>query len=168
MQSIYLEAADARSYQEKINSDFFKTKFRVRWYETKEGRPYGDADQLPVFLEKKMKVGSKRLKRRWASSTVFNELKKNSLNSAFHGNWYRQFSEQTGVYSVLQPLIQISYSRKRFIDPSTGVRISLDCHIKVERSFCHHLQTWPWTLVYLKLRAKIMSRQVCWPISPVT
>ena len=134
VQSIYLEAADARSYQEKINSDFFKTKFRVRWYETKEGQPYGDADQLPVFLEKKMKVGSKRLKRRWASSTVFNELKNNSLNSAFHGNWYRQFSEQTGVYSVLQPLIQISYSRKRFIDPSTGVRISLDCNIKVERT----------------------------------
>ena len=64
VQSIYLEAADARSYYEKVNSDFFKTKFRVRWYETKEGRPYSDDNQVPVFLEKKMKVGAKRLKRR--------------------------------------------------------------------------------------------------------
>ncbi|MEJ2134133.1 MAG: VTC domain-containing protein [Desulfofustis sp.] len=134
VQSIYLEAADARSYQEKINSDFFKTKFRVRWYETEDGRSYGDADQTPVFLEKKMKVGSKRLKIRWTSSTVFSELKNNSLNSAFHGSWYRQFSEQTRVSSILQPFIQVSYSRKRFIDPSTGIRISLDCNIKVERT----------------------------------
>jgi len=134
VQSIYLEAPDARSYHEKINSDFFKTKFRVRWYETREGRPYGDDDQTTVFLEKKMKVGSKRLKNRWASSIKFNELKNNGLNSTFHGNWYQQFTQQTKISSVLQPYIQISYIRKRFVDQNTGIRLSLDCNIKVERT----------------------------------
>ena len=134
VQSIYLEAADARSYYEKVNSDFFKTKFRVRWYETKEGRPYGDDNQVPVFLEKKMKVGTKRLKRRWVTSARFDELKDNSLNSPFHGNWYQQFAKETKVSSYLQPFIQISYTRKRFVDSNTGVRLSLDCDIKVERT----------------------------------
>ena len=134
VQSIYLEAADARSYHEKINSDFFKTKFRVRWYETKEGRPYGDDNQVSVFLEKKMKIGAKRMKRRWASSTNFDALKNYSLNSAFHGNWYQEFTEQTKVSSFLQPFIQISYTRKRFVDPTSGIRLSLDCDIKVERT----------------------------------
>ena len=134
VQSIYLEAADARSYHEKVNSDFFKTKFRVRWYETKEGLPYGDENQIPVFLEKKMKIGSKRLKKRWVSGTEFSELKNNSLNSVFHSHWYQHFTEQTRVASYLEPLIQISYTRKRFVDPATGIRLSLDCDIRVERT----------------------------------
>lgn len=134
VQSIYLEAADASSYQEKINSDFFKTKFRVRWYETQEGRPYDEDNQVPVFLEKKMKIGAKRLKKRWVSSTGFDELKDNSLNSTFHGCWYHEFSKQTQVFDFLQPFIQISYTRKRFVDPHSGIRLSLDCGIRVERT----------------------------------
>lgn len=134
VQSIYLEAGDARSYQEKINSDFFKTKFRVRWYETQEGRPYSDDNQLPVFLEKKMKVGAKRLKKRWISSTRFDELKDNSLNSRFHGSWYHEFTKQTQVSDFLHPFIQISYTRKRYVDQNSGIRLSLDCDIRVERT----------------------------------
>lgn len=134
VQSIYLETADKKSYQEKVNSDFFKTKFRVRWYETKDGEPYAGASQAPVFLEKKMKIGSKRLKRRWTASIDFNELKDNNLSSTFHGNWYRIFAEHTQVASYLQPFIQISYTRKRFVDKRTGTRLSLDSNIRIEKT----------------------------------
>ena len=133
VQSIYLEAADARSYLEKINSDFFKTKFRVRWYETKDGHPLED-DQTPVFLEKKMKVGAKRLKKRWVSRTSFDELRQNGLSSTFHGNWYHEFIRQSEVSDFLQPFIQISYTRKRYVEPNSGVRLSLDCDIRVEKT----------------------------------
>ncbi len=51
VQSIYLETTLAESYQEKVNSDFFKTKYRVRWYETEDGRPFVQTDNVPVFLE---------------------------------------------------------------------------------------------------------------------
>jgi hypothetical protein len=134
VQSIYLEAVDARSYYEKMNSDFFKTKFRVRWYETCEGRPYGDENQIPVFLEKKMKVGAKRLKKRWVSKTSFDELTKHGLHSAFHRSWHDKFTEQTPVPYFLQPFIQISYTRKRYVDPHSGMRLSLDCNIRVVRT----------------------------------
>ena len=134
VQSIYLEATDARSYLEKINSDFFKTKFRVRWYETKEGCPFDDKNQTSVFLEKKMKVGAKRLKKRWASSKSFDELKQNGLNSAFHGIWYHEFIKKSEVSDFLQPFIQISYTRKRYVEPNSGVRLSLDCDIRVEKT----------------------------------
>lgn len=134
VQSIYLEAADARSYLEKINSDFFKTKFRVRWYETKEGRPFDHDDQTPVFLEKKMKVGAKRLKKRWVSSTSFDELRQNGLNSTFHASWYQEFIRQSEVSDFLQPFIQISYARKRYVEPYSGARLSLDCDIRVEKT----------------------------------
>ena len=134
VQSIYLEAADASSYQEKINSDFFKTKFRVRWYETREGRPYDDDNQTTVFLEKKMKVGAKRLKKRWVSSACFDELKQNDLNSTFHGSWYHEFIKRSEISNFLQPFIQVSYTRKRYVELNSGIRLSLDCNIRVERT----------------------------------
>ena len=134
VQSIYLESVDSRSYEEKVNSDFFKTKYRVRWYETRVGQPYGNDSQFTVFLEKKMKVGAKRLKKRWVSETKFNELEKNNLNSPFHADWYKQFAQHAEVSTFLQPIIQISYTRKRFIDTASGIRISLDNNIKVERT----------------------------------
>ena len=56
VQSIYLEAADARSYYEKVNSDFFKTKFRVRWYERRDGRPYVDENKKPLDGSKTYRV----------------------------------------------------------------------------------------------------------------
>ena len=134
VQSIYLEAADARSYHEKINSDFFKTKFRVRWYETKDGHPFDGHNHTPVFLEKKMKIGAKRLKKRWVSSTSFDELWLNGLNSTFHGGWYHEFIRHSEVSEFLQPFIQISYTRKRYVEPHSGARLSLDCDIRVEKT----------------------------------
>lgn len=135
VQSIYLETTLAESYQEKVNSDFFKTKYRVRWYETGDGRPFAKTDNVPVFLENKMKIGAKRLKKRWVTETSFDRLKHENLNSRFHGTWYGRFSdnkEETIPY--LQPFLQISYIRKRFVDSITGTRISLDYDIRVEKT----------------------------------
>lgn len=133
--SIYLETNLAESYQEKVNSDFFKTKYRVRWYEDKFGRPFVDGLTVPVFLENKMKVGSKRLKNRWIAETNFNKLKSSHLNSVFHQRWYKMFIENRGeAVPNLQPFIEISYTRKRFIDTITNTRLSLDYDIRVERT----------------------------------
>lgn len=133
--SIYLETSLAESYQEKANSDFFKTKYRVRWYENRHGQPFLEGPTVPVFLENKMKIGSKRLKNRWVVDEDFDNLKTQSLNSTFHSKWYKLFLEfKDEIIPNLHPFIQISYTRKRFIDSITNTRLSLDFDIRVEKT----------------------------------
>ena len=133
VQSIYLETLNSDSYQEKVNSDFFKTKYRVRWYETQDMTDNSDGDHYPIFLEKKMKVGAKRLKDRWITQSNFENLKQNELTSKFHQKWHDLIAEKE-VVPYLSPLIQISYTRKRFIDFFSGARFSLDYNIRVEKT----------------------------------
>jgi VTC domain len=133
--SIYLETTLAESYQEKVNSDFFKTKYRVRWYENEFGQPFSEGPIVPVFLENKMKIGSKRLKNRWVVDEKFDNLKTHNLNSIFHSKWYKLFLDfKDETIPNLHPFIQISYTRKRFIDSITNTRLSLDYDIRVERT----------------------------------
>lgn len=133
--SIYLETSLADSYQEKANSDFFKTKYRVRWYENRYGRPFVEGATVPVFLENKMKIGSKRLKNRWVVKENFDSLKAHNLNSHFHTRWYEMFKEnKEEIIPNLQPFIEISYTRKRFIESITQTRLSLDYDIRVEKT----------------------------------
>lgn len=134
VQSIYLETKDRMSLQEKVNSDFFKTKFRIRWYEILDGNPTNHND-TPLFLEKKEKVGAKRIKKRKQISTRLHDLNKYPLGSAYHQKWNRLFNvEMQEIVSHLDPFIQISYTRKRYTDPATGTRLSLDYNIHVERT----------------------------------
>lgn len=133
--SIYLETNLAESYQEKVNSDFFKTKYRVRWYENRHGRPFSEGVTVPVFLENKMKIGSKRLKDRWVVDENFDNLKTKNLNSIFHSKWYKLFLDfKDETIPNLHPFIQVSYTRKRFIDTITNTRLSLDFDIRVEKT----------------------------------
>ena len=135
VQSIYLESRGANSYQEKVNSDFFKTKYRVRWYETKDIYNKPTTDDFPLFLEKKMKVGAKRLKQRWHIQSNLDKLKLRSLNSTIHKALHDIISEnELGSIRHLYPFIQISYTRKRFIDSFSGARLSLDTDIRIEKT----------------------------------
>ncbi len=135
VQSIYLETLNADSYFEKINSDFFKTKFRVRWYEMAEKKGVQKEGDTAFFLEKKMKVGAKRLKNRWIYHTGKDKVDRMPLSSAYHQQWHGLFAEKGGEdIPHFQPFIQISYIRKRFVDLFSGARLSLDFDIRVEKS----------------------------------
>ncbi len=135
IQSIYLETLNTESYFEKINSDFFKTKFRVRWYEMADRQGTQESSSTPFFLEKKMKIGAKRLKNRWVHNTRKDEADRFPLSSAYHQQWHRLFTEKEGEdIPHFLPFIQISYIRKRFVDLFSGARLSLDFDISVEKS----------------------------------
>lgn len=133
VESIYLESLDGEAYAEKINSDFFKTKHRIRWYEDPSYCGTECDNEIPVFIEKKMKVGSQRRKIRKSVVSYLSDIKGNTLTSVFHQRWQNFFYE-SGTTSNLQPYVQISYLRKRFSDPLSGARVSLDYNIRVERS----------------------------------
>lgn len=132
VQTIYLETTRGDCLAEKVNSDFFKTKYRVRWYEL-ETLPVGD--EATVFLEIKSKVGAKRIKQRRISKVPSRQLKSSSLSDVFHARWTELMGSETeGVLPNLHPLVQISYTRKRFVEPFTGARLSLDYDIRVEKT----------------------------------
>ncbi len=133
VQSIYLEDSDGTSYAEKINSDFYKTKYRVRWYEDPACSTDDEGRQTTVFLETKMKTGSQRQKARSTATVNLHDLRRHDLGHPFHHQWRTRFTD-LGVDQYLEPYIQVSYIRKRFVEPMTGTRINLDNCIRVARS----------------------------------
>lgn len=135
VQSIYFESSQLDSYMEKVNSDFFKSKFRVRWYESERNGATNTSDDIPIYLENKMKIGTKRLKERWEETADFNKMKNKSLSSTYHTSWYNIFVDKLQKpLPYLQPFIQISYIRKRFIEKTSGCRLNLDYNIRIEKT----------------------------------
>ena len=110
--------------REKINSDYLKTKVRLRWYEG-GGRP---AERS--FLEAKLRVGARRRKVRLETAFSGTWL----THTALHDQALRRIPQElrplgVPVPSQLRPVLRIRYTRDRFVDPLAGVRISLDADI---------------------------------------
>ncbi|MBW1848513.1 MAG: VTC domain-containing protein [Deltaproteobacteria bacterium] len=128
--SIYYDTKDWKYISEKINSDYLKTKIRLRWYsDINNIRPYNYS-----YAEVKYKVGSQREKVR--------------VKTPYSGKWLNTVDlENSGLLQVpdllrekgvrikknLHPVFQISYKRLRFIDIYSGSRICLDYDISAPR-----------------------------------
>ncbi|MCP5102253.1 MAG: VTC domain-containing protein [bacterium] len=124
--SIYYDTRDWQSLGEKVNSDYLKTKIRIRWYEDIHSR-----EPLPdSFLEAKYKIGATREKIR--------------LQLHRNGKWFSQITLdnpellnfprmlwQKGIMTraPFYPAFQVNYKRLRFIEPVTKTRLSLDYDI---------------------------------------
>ena len=126
VRSIYFDTPELHSLREKINSDYLKTKIRLRWYEV-PGRPVGRS-----FLEAKFRIGSRRFKVRLETRYSGSWL----AGTALRAQALRHIPQKlrpagVPVPSELCPILLIRYTRHRFIDPAAGVRISLDADISV-------------------------------------
>ncbi|MFC2169660.1 VTC domain-containing protein [Acidobacteriota bacterium] len=128
--SIYYDTWDWRFLHEKVNSDYLKTKVRVRWYSdinTKEPENHS-------YLEAKQKIGGRREKIR--------------VKTEFNGRWLSRvnlesqelktiprllLSEGVVIQEQLYPVFQISFKRRRFIEPITLSRLCIDFDIRAPR-----------------------------------
>ena len=124
--SIYYDRRDWWFLREKINSDFHKTKVRIRWYtDIDTGEPSRES-----FLEVKYKIGNRR--------------KKIRINTGKGGEWFSgknldnrklldiprlMWSKGVMIHGPFYPVFKIDYKRLRFIEPLKGVRLSLDYDI---------------------------------------
>ncbi len=90
--------------EQKIESEFYKKKFRLRWYDNSE-----------IFWESKERFGEKRAKSRSKVDLNINEIIQN-----------RPF-----IYKNLQAIIGVSYKRRRFIDPVLNCRVNIDSDLKI-------------------------------------
>ncbi|MDP3479829.1 MAG: VTC domain-containing protein [Desulfoprunum sp.] len=128
--SIYYDTRDWSFLGEKINSDYLKTKIRLRWY---SDRVTGTL--LPKnFLEAKFKTGSARQKIRVETGIDSQWIAGTSLTDPA----FLHVPELLLPYGILfagtlYPALQINYTRLRFVDPITGSRLCVDSDIHVSR-----------------------------------
>jgi len=114
--SIYYDTPDLRHLREKINSDYLKTKIRVRWYAGLDGGEAGETS----FVEAKHKQGGRREKTRvetrhsgrWLAKTELSDLDLRTIPWTLRDR---------GIFvcPTLCPVFEISYKRYRFLERLT-------------------------------------------------
>ncbi len=125
--SIYYDSHDLRLLREKVNSDFTKSKVRLRWYLA----PRHHTDETAAFLEVKRKIGGRRFKHRVATACSGSELSKTPLQDPTLIKLLGLLRTPTSwIPTNLHPFMEIRFHRLRFLEPATGARVSIDTDIR--------------------------------------
>ena len=130
--SIYYDTPNWDLLREKRDSDYLKSKIRLRWYEqTEAGENCGDSS----YAEAKYRVGSRRVKFRIPTNLSGRLLAGTRLDTSL----LRQIPDQLAARGapVPQPILPafvVRYRRHRFVDRLTGTRICLDYDIRSPRT----------------------------------
>lgn len=150
--SIYYDTAGWSSLYEKINSDYLKSKVRVRWYRSiDEPGPQG-----LVFLEAKIKVGSQRAKVRSPIALSAREVAGLPLDARLLGEIPQQLLRQgVPVPTSIAPVLLISFRRERYVESVTGARVAVDAQLAVEKvNPCRIPAGWPRALTTVVVEIK--------------
>jgi hypothetical protein len=124
--TIYYDTPDLRALAEKLNSDYLKSKVRLRWYSDLKGQVSGSA-----FIEAKARVGNRRVKVRTAAPHAAPAIASWSLQDPRLLAFPRLLRPQgIAVGDDWQPVLQLRYRRDRFTEPVTRARVSLDADIR--------------------------------------
>jgi hypothetical protein len=128
--SIYYDTPDWRLLREKVNSDFLKTKVRLRWYSDIDGAEPQDRS----YLEVKRRVGSQRQKLRVETDVSGGWLSRSGL-AAPRLLTLPLLLRARGIAlpGPLFPVFQVRYRRLRFAEPRTGARLCIDYDICAPR-----------------------------------
>jgi hypothetical protein len=129
--TIYYDTPDLQMLFEKLNSDYLKTKVRLRWYRPLEGLGDGNG----AFLEVKRRVGSLRDKDRLAVPLAHAWLEDVDLDDPALAR-IPDAAAPLGLDlpGPLLPAMMLRYRRYRFTEPISGTRVSLDFDIESPRS----------------------------------
>jgi len=129
--TLYYDTRNLSALREKVDSDYLKTKVRLRWYQTFDGKAQGEK----VFAEVKYRIGKQRKKMRFDTSFSPDFIVQQSINAPELLTLNQLLVEQ-GVINEesYYPALQLEYERHRFIEPSTGARVCLDSAIYLKRT----------------------------------
>jgi hypothetical protein len=123
--SVYLDTPDLARLGEKIDSDYLKSKVRIRWYAPLDGPGQGIA-----FAEVKRRVGNRRDKPRLALGIDASELERWRLDDP---RWHELIEtiarSELGAGQGMLPALRLSYTRHRFVEPFESARVVLDTAI---------------------------------------
>ena len=128
--SIYFDTTSMSSVFEKINSDYIKTKYRLRWY----SNPVTGELSTSSFAESKRRIGCRRVKKRKTSPIEPQQLETIDLNSHSLSNipYFMQLND-VGARGDLFPTFLVRYKRYRYVEPVTRSRISIDADISAPK-----------------------------------
>ena len=128
--SIYYDTVNWCSLAEKNNSDYLKTKLRLRWYQDL----YTGELSKESFLEVKFKIGAKRYKLRFPTGIGGARLKRLHLNDSQLRHLLTSLRNKgIPVNQAYYPVFQVSYKRHRFVDPFSSARLCVDHDIHSPR-----------------------------------
>ena len=128
VKSIYFDTRDWQSLGEKINSDYIKTKIRLRWYAQIDGGHTNNQS----FAEVKRKIGYKRQKKRIPAPFSATDLEDMDLHNPILLR-IPQLLKTRGIrlHRAHFPVYRIEYKRYRFLEPLQGARICFDQDIRI-------------------------------------
>ena len=130
--SIYYDTPALSSYYEKRNSDYLKSKVRLRWYENLQA---SDRDvDVTCYLEVKRKYGTVRQKDRIEVVISSKKLMDDPFSDQeILGLPSRTHELRCFPPGILVPILLIQYNRYRFMDSQSRSRIALDTDICCNR-----------------------------------
>lgn len=126
--TIYYDTPSLALLGEKFDSDYLKTRVRLRWYEEESGPP-----PTAAFAEVKLRRGTRRSKGRVRLKMP--EPAPGSLELDHPGMPdLGTLLRRAGLWCppLLMPVLFMRYERLRWVEPYTGTRVSLDREIRVE------------------------------------
>jgi hypothetical protein len=125
--TVYYDTPDLELLSEKINSDYLKTKVRLRWYQPTRGA-------TTAFLEVKSRVGTLRHKVRVETPVSADVAAALPLD---HPALLEvlDLARPLGVSIPprLYPAVLLRYERHRFVERVSGSRVSVDADIEAVR-----------------------------------
>lgn len=130
--SIYFDTPEGHLLDEKVNSDYRKTKVRLRWYgDWGTGAPAG-----AVYFEVKQRTGSSRRKHRQRLDRPAAEFAEMPLADP-RLLAVNELAAQAGFRfaAPLRPVVRLEYLRRRYLEPATGTRICLDHDIRATQGW---------------------------------
>ncbi len=125
--SCYYDTPEWDSYFASADGDFEKRKVRLRWYDDVPPR-----EEAAAFLEVKEKEGFETWKRRSRLVVRAAGLRELRLNEALPAPALDEALAALGVFDAkaLRPAVVVRYQRDRFVEPLSGLRLSLDTEIR--------------------------------------
>jgi VTC domain len=119
--SIYFDTPHLLSLQEKLSSQLFKTKLRLRWYD----------DRGPVFAEIKRRRGERREKFRLELKLRGEDLVGAGVAPGLLRDVTALLARQgVPLPQELRPVVRVRFRRWRWREPATGARLALDTDIR--------------------------------------
>lgn len=123
--TVYFDTPDLAFLTEKIDSDYLKTKVRVRWYGAVAGR------LSTAFAEVKQRVGNTRDKVRVPLEVPAADLARWPLHDPRWPSLLGGLREaEPRLPARLVPVLSLTYTRYRFVDVASGARVTIDSDIQ--------------------------------------
>jgi len=125
--SIYFDSFSLNSFREKLDGDYLKTKYRIRWYGPSDTQ---QSSTSSAVAQVKRKIGNRRLKESLPLDLAPSRLDDCSLGSSELIEYRRYFDTMNSPpETALFPVVLVRYRRKRYLEQSSGLRVCIDYDI---------------------------------------